>query len=380
VRVSRLWLTDFRCYETADFEPAPQTTLITGGNGEGKTSLLEALGWLATASSFRGTPDHALVRAGCTTAVVRAEVEREGRQQLVEAEIAASGRNRIQVNRQRLGRTRDLLGTLRITVFAPDDLELVKGGPGERRRYLDDLLVAMSPRYDAVRSDYERVLRHRNSLLRSGMRGADAASTLEVWNAQLVRAGAELVRARVKLTSRLAKVMAQAYDDVASQSAAVSGTYEAEWMDSKFGGPKFDEQSVDAQQLDDVEPALATALEALHKRELERGVTLAGPHRDEWRLRVGDFDARLQASQGEQRSLAFALRIAGHTVVTDVIGDPPVLLLDDVFSELDPGRAEALVAFLPPGQALLTTAASVPPSLAVERRVRVAGGRLECVA
>jgi len=370
MRVGRLWLTDFRCYESADFEPAPRTTLITGGNGEGKTSLLEGLGWLATASSFRQAPDHALVRAGCEQAVVRAEIEREGRQQLVEAEIAVSGRNRIQVNRQRLQRTRDLLGTLRVTVFTPDDLELIKGGPGERRRYLDDLLVTMSPRYDAVRSDYERVLRHRNSLLRTGLRGADDASTLEVWNAQLVRAGAELVRGRVKLTARLQTAVALAYDNVASESAMVTATYEAEWM----------EGAVDVDRLDDVEPALAGALERMHRREVERGVTLAGPHRDEWKLRLGPFDARLQASQGEQRSLAFALRLAGHAVVTDVVGDAPVLLLDDVFSELDPARAAALVAFLPEGQALLTSAGSVPGGLAVDRAVRVAGGALEALS
>lgn len=369
MRVDRLWLSDFRCYQTVDFEPAAGITLIGGGNGQGKTTLLEALGWLATTTSFRGAPDMALVRAGCERAIARAEVERDGRTQLVEAEIAAAGRNRIQVNRQRLARNRDLLGTLRVTVFAPDDLELVKGGPGERRRLLDDLLVAMSPRYEAVRSDYERVLRHRNSLLRGGLRGPDDASTLEVWDDQLVRAGAELVRARLKLVDRLAPAAAVAYDRLASAPATVTAVYEAEWM-----------EGVVVMEAPAIEDILRAALERIRRREVERGVTLAGPHRDEWRLRISGFDARLQASQGEQRSLALALRLAGHSVVTEVVGEAPVLLLDDVFSELDADRTAALVTHLPAGQALITSAGVVPAGLQVDRRVVVRDGTLEAAA
>jgi len=222
-----------------------------------------------------------------------------------------------------------------------------------------------------VRSEYERVVRHRNSLLRGGMRGSDDATTLEVWDDQLARSGAELVRARFALIARLGPAAAHAYDLLASRPAAVTAEYEAEWLadaDRPLDGSAIER--------DAIERALRAALERLHKREVERGVTLAGPHRDEWRLRIDGFDARVQSSQGEQRSLALALRLAGHAVITDVVGEAPVLLLDDVFSELDASRTAALVAHLPIGQALITSAGVVPPGLHVDRTVAVHDGTL----
>ncbi len=224
MQLQRLWLTDFRSYPSAELAFAPGLTALLGANGEGKTNLMEAVGYLATLSSFRGAPNDALVRQGCTTAVVRAEGEREGRSLLVEAEITTTGRGRVQVNKQRLSRARDLLGALRVSVFSPDDLELVKGGPAERRRYLDDALVARTPKLDVVRSDLDRVLRQRNALLRQsgGRLTPEVESTLVVWDAKLATAGEALADARADLVDDLAPVLAEAYDQVAGRPAHVA--------------------------------------------------------------------------------------------------------------------------------------------------------------
>ena len=372
MQLAHLWLTDFRGHEASEVEVGPGITVFAGGNAQGKTTVLEAVGWLARMSSFRAAPDSALVRVGCERAIVRAEIVPANRgpdvrPDLIEAEIAAAGRNRVLLNRKPLPRARDLLGTLRVTVFAPDDLRLVKAGPAERRAELDELLVALSPRYDAARADYDRVLKHRNAWLRTWSRSDDPA-TLDVWDEQLVRAGAELVRGRLKLLERLAAPLGKAYGDVAGAPADVAGAYEAAWA----GDAVLDET-----RLDDVAPLLAETLSRSRSADLERRLTLVGPHRDDWRLSIDGLDARRFASQGEQRSLALAVRLAGHMVVAEVVGEPPVLLLDDVFSELDETRAANLVSHLPIAQALVTTAGALPPGLPAGRVVWVAGGRLE---
>lgn len=356
MRVDRLWLTDFRSYESAELELAPGLTAIVGANGEGKTNLVEAIAFLATTASFRGAPNDALVRVGASSAVVRAEGEREGRQLLVEVEVTPTGRTRVQVNRQRVARTRDLLDALRVTVFAPDDLELVKGGPGERRRYLDDLLVAVHPRHDATRRDLDRVLRQRNALLKQagGRLDESAAATLDVWDARLVTAATALGRARRELLERLAPVLAGAYDTVADAAAEVRADYRPEWLDADYAAVLVEGRAAD----------------------VRRGLTLVGPHRDEVDLSIGGLPSRTHASQGEQRSLAFALRIAGHELVTREIGVAPILVLDDVFSELDPGRSRALLDALPPGQTILTTAGALPEGATPERSLRIEGGRI----
>jgi DNA replication and repair protein RecF len=361
LNLNKLWLTDFRSYESAELALAPGLTAILGDNGQGKSNLLEAVGWLATLSSFRGAPTEALVRVGASQAVLRAEgeVERErsgnavGRATLVEAELVPSGRNRVLVNKQRLARSRDLLGVLRVSVFTPDDLELVKGGPAGRRTYLDDTLVALHPRYDAVRGDVEKVLRQRGALLKQvhGQLDESAALTLDVWDAKLAEAGEELARLRQSLCDRLAPVLAASYEAVAvgAEARAVVGVeYERSWPGS-----------------------LADALAAGRREDLRRGTNLVGPHRDELQLTVGNLPARTHASQGEQRSLALALRLAAHEVVRAATGSAPVLLLDDVFSELDVQRADALLAALPPGQALLTSAAGLPPGAVPEQVLRI---------
>ena len=359
MRVDRLWLTDFRNYESADLTLAQGLTVVVGDNGEGKTNLLEAVGYLASLASFRGAPDDALIRQGTERAVVRAEADRDGRSLLIEAEIVAGGRNRVQVNRQPLRRSRDLLGALRTSAFSPDDLVLVKGGPAERRRYLDDTLVALHPRNDQLRGDLDRILRQRNALLKSagGRLDGDTSFTLDVWDARLVEVGEALASARVELVERLRPLLAGAYDELARTPAAIGVDYVAPWRERAGAG-------------------LAAALAGARRDEVRRGVSLVGPHRDDLSIAIAGRPSRTHASQGEQRSLALALRLAAHALVTEVTGTPPVLLLDDVFSELDPGRSAALLRLLPEGQALLTTAGHVPGEARVERLLRIERGKV----
>ena len=360
MRVEALWLTDYRNYDSAEIRPAPGLTAVVGGNGEGKTNLLEAIGYLATLSSFRAAPGEALVRVGAASAVLRAEVTTGGRTALVEAELHPTGRDRVMVNRTPLRRARDLLGTLRVSVFSPDDVALVKGGPAERRRLLDDTLVACAPRLDSVRSDLDRVLRQRNTLLKQagGRLTPEIGATLDVWDATFAALGEDLAGARERLVARLAPVVAEAYDCVAEAASSVVLDYAAPWRAT----------------------GLAQALAAARQADLRRSVTTVGPHRDDLVLALGDLPARTHASSGEQRSLALALRLATHAVVTEVAGTTPVLLLDDVFSELDPARSAALLGALPAGQALLTTAGSLPGGAHPELVVRVRGGRLLAAA
>lgn len=357
MRVRQLWLADFRNYATTDLALADGLTVVIGQNGQGKTNLVEAIAYLATLESFRGAPTEALVRAGAERAIVRAEVTHsDGRNLLVEAELPRAGRGRVQVNRNRLARARDLLGVLRASVFSPDDLILLKGGPAERRRFLDDTLVALDPRIDALRSDLDRVLRQRGALLKqAGGRLTDEIGfTLDVWDAKLASLGEKLATAREQLIATLEPVVAEAYQELASSTEPVSLAYVAPWRDR----------------------GLADALAAARTDDVRRQVSTVGPHRDELEVVLAGLPARTQASQGEQRCLALTLRLAAHRVVGERVGSPPVLLLDDVFSELDPHRSAALVRSLPVGQALLTTAGELPPGIAPERILRVVDGTL----
>jgi DNA replication and repair protein RecF len=357
MRVTRLLLTDFRNYEHAELEPAPGLTVIIGENGAGKTSLLEAVGYLATGESFRGVTPEALVRHGCAQAVVRAEAEGPERAVLLEAEIPVVGRARLLVNRQPVRRAQDRTGTVRITVFSPDDLELVKGGPATRRRYLDELLVSLHPRHAALRSDLERILRQRNALLRQagGRLSGDVATTLDVWDARLVDVGEALAAAREELTGRLEPLVVKAHANFSRGVSEVTLAYQRSWA---------------------AEGTLGEAVAAARNEEIRRGVTLVGPQRDDLAVTIDGRPARGQASQGEQRSLALALRLAGHGVVVEGTGTSPVLLLDDVFSELDADRSDALLTQLPASQTLLTTVGPAPAGAHAEATVRIATGRV----
>jgi DNA replication and repair protein RecF len=274
--------------------------------------------------------------------VVRGTAERDGRELLIEAEIRVRGRGRVSVNRQPLRRAADLVGALVVSVFSPDDLDLVKGGPSSRRRYLDDLLVALHLRNDALRRDLERILRQRTALLRDcgGRLSPALAPTLDVWDSKLATVGDALGAARADLVARLEPELTAAYAGIAGPDArAVGVAYDAPWRTI----------------------GLAAALATARAEELRRGVCLVGPHRDELLLTISSMPARTHASQGEQRSMALALRLAGHRVVGESAGESPVLLLDDVFSELDDTRSQALLDHLPPGQAILTTTGAIPP-------------------
>jgi DNA replication and repair protein RecF len=360
MQLDRLWLADFRNWITAELTLAPGLTVIRGRNGAGKTNLLEAVGYLGTLASFRGVAAEAMVRQGCEQAVVRAEGRRAARALLLEVEIRPSGRGRIAVNRQPVRRAADLLEALRVSVFSPDDLALVKGPPAGRRRWLDDGLVALQPRNDALRRDFERVVRQRTTLLgqAGGRLTPDVAVTLDVWDAKLIESGEALAAARVEFLQRAQPLVAKAYAELAAATVpaanpATAGlAYEAPWRAD----------------------GLAVALAAARADELRRGVSLVGPHRDDVALTVGSLPARTHASQGEQRSLALALRLAAHQVVADEVGEAPLLLLDDVFSELDAERSRSLLDHLPPGQALLTTTGRVPAGATPERVIEVADG------
>lgn len=303
---------------------------------------------------MRGATTETMVRVGAERAVVRAEATRGPRELLIEAEIAARGRSRIQLNRQPVKRRRDLLEALAVTVFSPDDLVLVKGGPSERRSWLDEAVVGLDSHADALRADVDRILKQRNALLKQARGRLDDAAglTLDVWDDRFVRAGEALAHRRREVLTALEPQIRQAYQDLAGRDLPVGASYQADWSTT----------------------GLAAALVDAREADLRRGITTVGPHRDEVVLTLDGLPARTHASQGEQRSLALALRLAVHRAIAERTGESPILLLDDVFSELDESRTEALLAHLPPGQTLLTTAGPLPRQTVPERIVRIIDG------
>jgi DNA replication and repair protein RecF len=358
LEVRQLWLRDFRNYATAEMTLGSGLTVITGANGQGKTNLLEAVGFASTGSSFRRAANDTLVRRGAQAAIVRIEGERAGRPFLVEVEIPAVGRTRMQLNHQRARRVGDLTEVLGVSVFTPDDLVLVKGGPAERRRYLDEVMVACRPARDALRADLERILRQKSALLRQahGVLSTDVRTTLAVWNEKLIHVGEALAAARVETVTALQPLVGEAYAQIAPDAEAprVDLAYESAWRST----------------------GLASALADAERDEVRRAACLIGPHRDDLAILLAGMPSRTQASQGEQRTMALALRLAAHRLVAAETGVRPVLLLDDIFSELDPQRSAALVAHLPAGQALLTTAGPVPAGTEPAATIAVADGRI----
>ncbi|MBT2390249.1 DNA replication/repair protein RecF [Streptomyces sp. ISL-1] len=386
MHVTHLSLADFRSYARVEVPLDPGVSVFVGANGQGKTNLVEAVGYLSTLSSHRVSSDAPLVRMGADRAVIRAAVTQGERSQLIELELNPGKANRARINRSSQVRPRDVLGIVRTVLFAPEDLALVKGDPGERRRFLDELVTARSPRMAGVRSDYERVLKQRNTLLKSAAMarrhggraegspatksGGSDLSTLDVWDQHLARAGAELLAQRIDLIATLEPLAEKAYEQVAPGGGPVA----LEYRSSAGGGAGV----AGVRGREALYEQLMGALAEMRKQEIERGVTLVGPHRDDLVLKLGQLPAKGYASHGESWSYALALRLASYDLLR-AEGNEPVLVLDDVFAELDARRRERLAELVAPGEQVLVTAAvedDVPGVLAGTRYM-VADGAVE---
>ncbi len=375
MHVSSLSLTDFRSWPTLELELGPGSTALVGANGQGKTNLVEAIGYVATLGSHRVAADAPLVRAGTERAVVRVRVERNGRATLVELEVNPGRANRARVNRGPLPRPREVLGILRAVLFAPEDLSLVRGDPAERRRFLDDLLVATAPRYAGVRADYERVLKQRNALLKSSSARRHAAGagggdmrTLDVWDTHLARCGAELMSARLALVAALRPRVAAAYRAVAAADERDRSGTEVDYR-SSLGEALPTDSGEPVRDRELLAAAMLAGLARVRISELERGVSLVGPHRDELVLGLSGLPVKGYASHGESWSVALALRLASYELLK-ADGGEPVLLLDDVFAELDEGRRDRLAGIVAGAEQVIVTAAvpaDVPEALAGSR-------------
>jgi DNA replication and repair protein RecF len=379
VYVRHLQLGSFRNWEHVDLALRPGPTVFVGRNGEGKTNLVEAVGYLATMSSHRVSGDAPLVRHGAGQAVVRAAVRRGERELLVEIEINPGRANRVRVNRAPLARPRELLGLVKTVLFAPEDLALVRGDPTERRRFLDELLVSRTPRLAGVRSDYDRVLKQRNALLKTArLARGRAIETLDVWDGHLADLGGQLIAARLRLVADLAPHLAAAYASVAGEGAAVAGLgYSSTVPAAGDGTPLSAETGV---------PTAAELTTALQERiaerrgdELDRGMTLVGPHRDDLVIHLGPGPAKGFASHGESWSLALGLKLATFALLR-ADGEEPILVLDDVFATLDAERRAALAAVARSAEQTLITAAVLDDVPVELRAARVLVGAGEVTA
>jgi DNA replication and repair protein RecF len=361
MRVERLELTDFRNHDALAVDLPAGVSVLVGPNGVGKTNVLEAIGYLATLGSHRVGQDASLVRDGADAALLRARALREGRRVQVDVELRPGSGVRGRVNGAAVPRSRDLLGVVRATVFAPEDLGLIHGDPEERRRFLDSLATQRLPRYLGSRQDYERVLRQRNTLLRSaaGRLPASALTTLDVWDEKLVAAGAEIWAERLRLVAVLTPLVVRAYRRLAARDDLVAASYVSSLAEQGDLDPHPDPDPAKLGQL------LRERLLSDRTREVERGITLTGPHRDDLALSLRGLPARTHASHGEAWSLALALRLAAHWLLADE-GEQPVLLLDDVFAELDRGRRRRVAEVTSAAEQAVVTASvaeELPPGL-----------------
>lgn len=344
MKVDWLSLTDFRSYDSLEWSPDPGINLLIGSNGAGKTNLLESVAYLARLRSFRSVPDRALVADDAQSAVIRAGITSEERERLIEIELPREGQRRAQVDKTKLRKTANLLGVVRVIAFLPEDLDLVKRGPALRRDLLDDIAVQLWPSAYLDQSEFERSLRQRNAFLKTGER--DEAS-LGVWDSRLGQSGGRVMARRSRVIDILGPYLAEAYDAIAETVVAARFSYEPAWWDGALGTASAGEYA----------SAIVKALEKSRSMDYERRMTTVGPHRDEPGFSIEGYEARTHSSQGEQRTLALAVKLAAHHAVQDSVGEPPVLLLDDVFSELDPGRSSALGDALPmDAQTLITSA------------------------
>ena len=385
MHVRHLTLSRFRSYEHAELALTPGVTTLVGENGQGKTNLVEAIGYVASLASHRVATDAPLVTFGAEQAIIRCAVVRAGREQLVELEINPGRANRARLGRAAQTRPRDILGTLRTVLFAPEDLALVKGDPGTRRRFVDDLIVARQPRWAGVRADYERIVKQRNALLKSaapvlrrGNRGArrparpdeppvedaraGALHTLDVWNTHLAQVGSQLLYARLRILRDLGPHLQDAYAQVSDGAGEARLRYAASLHEA--AAARVAEGEVP--EPDELRELLLESLEAVRAQEIERGVGLVGPHRDDIVLGLGELPAKGYASHGESWSFALGLKLAAYRLLRTDLDDDPVLILDDVFAELDSGRRRRLAEMIGDCEQVIITAAvgeDVPGSL-----------------
>ncbi|NUU32260.1 DNA replication/repair protein RecF [Arthrobacter sp. C9C5] len=393
--LEQLSLTDFRSYAQVDLSLEPGVTVLVGSNGIGKTNLMEAIGYLATLSSHRVSTDAPLLRFGTERAMIRAKLVRGEQSTVLELEINGGRANRARINRSNPVRARDILGICQTVLFAPEDLALVKGDPSNRRRFLDELLVSLVPRHAATRGDYDRVLKQRNALLKSGRNGKFTAgheATLDVWDQHMARAGAELLHARLELVELLQPHLKNAYAQLTDGSKEAGTVYRSTLQgvldddgEASAGGPSGAPASLEELRrlsVEELTERYIQAFAASRRKELERGISLVGPHRDELELVLGQAPAKGYASHGETWSMCLSLRLASYYVMLDDArtgGSAPILILDDVFAELDVQRRRKLAAIVSGAEQVLVTAAvedDIPAELA-GRRVKVIPGGID---
>ena len=372
MRVAHLSLTDFRNYESAELDLTPGPNLFVGSNGQGKTNLVEALGYLSTLGSHRVSTDHAMIRSGCDSAIVRARLTNGEQSVLAEVQINRVGANRAQINRSAI-KTRELPRYFSSVLFAPEDLALVRGEPSGRRRFMDELLVLRTPRMSGVLADYDRVLRQRNTLLKSARASAGRGqlSTLEIWDERLVEFGSQIIEARADLVDELAPEVELAYAAIAGRDHAASLARALSILTTATGDadePALESLRRDRLTAEETADAFRAALVRVRRAELDRGITLAGPHRDDLVLTLNELPARGYASHGESWSFGLSLKLASAAVLRrESSSGDPVLILDDVFAELDESRRDRLADAVDGFEQVLITAAvggDVPARLA----------------
>lgn len=383
MRVTHLSLTDFRNYEHAEVPLEPGANLFVGSNGQGKTNLVEAIGYLSTLASHRVTADTAMIRQGCDAAIVRARVAHAGRELSLELQLNRTAANRAQVNRSAI-KPRELPRYFSSVLFAPEDLALIRGEPSVRRRFMDQLLVQRTPRLSGVLADYDRALKQRNSLLKSarsaGVRGSNL-TTLDIWDERIVDLGSQIIDSRLALVDELAQPVRAAYRSVAGDDhhpvlvpqLSIRGAGTDDDDAAPLAGAPI--APVDGGTADEFRAALA----AVRRRELERGITLVGPHRDDVLFELNTLPAKGYASHGESWSFALALKLASAELLRAVAaGGDPVLVLDDVFAELDRNRRRMLAGAVADYEQVLITAAvleDVPEALTAHT-VRIRSGQV----
>ena len=340
--LSYIQLTNFRSYENLELELRPGITSFVGSNGEGKTNIVESIGFLAYLRSHRTSSDNPLIKLENEKAYIRAKVNTAGREELLEVEINQGRANRARINQQPVRSTRELLGHLRAILFTPEDLSLIKGDPSERRDFLDTLLISRTPRYAGVIADYEKALKQRNSLLKNRPHERD----LVPWDEHISRYGAEVIAARLQLISDLMPHVIKAYQRISSGDE-INGTYKSS-------------QDLQGKSAKELESEILSLLPTLRRAEIERGVTLIGPHRDDLLLTLGPSPVKGYASQGESWSFALALRMGSYRLLAEEglgLGSEPILILDDVFAELDSLRRDALLELIDSTEQVFVTAA-----------------------